>query len=149
MEAGFGPEQQRQWIEGLRLLRAGQGYAAHEVWEELWHELRRSEDGEAQRLGRLLRALIQLAAGLHLREQQRWSGAKAVFVRAAAGIGALRSLDGTPPRLLGLELAALQGSLARAAHEADLDPREDLGIGWCWPGAAELPEGLERGPSRG
>jgi hypothetical protein len=149
MEAGFGPEQQRQWIEGLRLLRAGQGYAAHEVWEELWHGLRRSEDGEAQRLGRLLRALIQLAAGLHLREQGRWSGARAVFQRAAAGVEALRSLGGTPPRLLGLELAALNASLARAALEADLDPRDDPGIRWSWPGAPEEPGGFGRGPAQG
>lgn len=133
MGEDLNPDQRRLWDRGLVLLRAGAGYEAHEVWEQLWHGLRRSPQPAEQRLGRLLRALIQLAAGLHLRAQGRWSGARAVFDRAAAGIAALEQQPESPPRLLGLELRALRRSLAAAASDGEHDPRSDPGIGWRWP----------------
>lgn len=49
---------------GVRLFNLGRYVAAHEVWEEVW----RAADDEADR--GFLEALVQLAAGLHLRTRR-------------------------------------------------------------------------------
>lgn len=130
---------------GLALVLADETYAAHEVWEELWHVLRRAEGSEQRRMGHLLRALIQLAAGLHLRQQGKLSGAAAVFQRAASNVRRLLPesqlsspmAQATPDtfepealHLLGLPLLALARSLELAASEPLHDPRHDPELAW-------------------
>jgi Domain of unknown function (DUF309) len=131
--------------QGLALLLRDETYAAHEVWEELWHDCRRSQDPDQQRVGMLLRVLIQIAAGLHLRQQSKFSGASAVFDRArknaqhlehSAGDDAVKSGDAPAdgahrqPRLLGLPLTALARACQQAAESPDRDPRLDPHLPW-------------------
>jgi hypothetical protein len=46
---------------GVRLFERGQGFEAHEAWEQSWKAAKRNGDGD---LERVLRALIKLAAAM-------------------------------------------------------------------------------------
>ncbi|MFU8806458.1 MAG: DUF309 domain-containing protein [Bradymonadaceae bacterium] len=54
------PSQEQRWLLGLRLLRDGAFWEAHEAWEELWLSL--PKDSAARRATKVL---IQLAAICH------------------------------------------------------------------------------------
>jgi hypothetical protein len=139
------PSAAPQLARGLALLLGDETYAAHEAWEELWHVLRRAKDAQQRRRGHLLRALIQLAAGLHLRQQGKGAGAAAVFLRAGLNVrrllpeeelgspGVQPAADQRQPdalHLLGLPLLALARSLELAASEPLHDPRRDPELAW-------------------
>jgi predicted metal-dependent hydrolase len=81
--------------EAVGLFNAGQWYAAHDGFEELWHET-------AGPLRSILQGILQLAvAQLHL-ERGNLRGAT---ILTGEGLGRLRS---APERALGLDLAALR-----------------------------------------
>ncbi len=86
--------------QGVELFNAGEWYAAHDLFEELWHE---TADPER----RSLQGILQVAvAQLHLQRGNR-RGATILFGEA---LGRLKR-PGTPD--LGLDLA----SLCRAAQQ--------------------------------
>ena len=88
------PEADPRFQQGLELFNAGEWYAAHDLFEELWHE---TADPER----RSLQGILQVAvAQLHLQRGNR-RGATILFGEA---IGRLKR-PGTPD--LGLDLEAL------------------------------------------
>ncbi|MGB5134804.1 MAG: DUF309 domain-containing protein [Prochlorococcaceae cyanobacterium] len=101
--------------EAVGLFNAGQWYAAHDGFEELWHET-------AGPLRSILQGILQLAvAQLHL-ERGNLRGAT---ILTGEGLGRLRS---APERALGLDLAALRVSagawLQVLQHQEQLAPGE-------------------------
>ena len=94
------PEADPRFQQGLDLFNAGEWYAAHDLFEELWHE---TADPER----RSLQGILQVAvAQLHLQRGNR-RGATILFGEA---LGRLKR-PGTPD--LGLDLEAL----CRAAQQ--------------------------------
>ena len=94
------PQEDPRFQQGLELFNAGEWYAAHDVFEELWHET-------ADPHRRSLQGILQVAvAQLHLQRGNR-RGATILFGEA---LGRLKR-PGTPD--LGLDLA----SLCRAAQQ--------------------------------
>ena len=94
------PEADPRFQQGLELFNAGEWYAAHDLFEELWHE---TADPER----RSLQGILQVAvAQLHLQRGNR-RGATILFGEA---LGRLKR-PGTPD--LGLDLQAL----CRAAQQ--------------------------------
>jgi predicted metal-dependent hydrolase len=57
------PDVEAMLGRGVRLFNAGRYMAAHEIWEEVWQGAPAEDRG-------FLEALVQLAAGLHLRTQR-------------------------------------------------------------------------------
>ena len=69
---------------GVRLFNLGRYMAAHEIWEATWREA-----GEGDRA--LFEALVQLAAGLHLRTRRGGTrGAEHLLSQALATLEDLR-----------------------------------------------------------
>ena len=94
------PKADPRFQQGVELFNAGEWYAAHDLFEELWHE---TADPER----RSLQGILQVAvAQLHLQRGNR-RGATILFGEA---LGRLKR-PGTPD--LGLDLA----SLCRAAQQ--------------------------------
>ena len=94
------PQADPRFQQGVELFNAGEWYAAHDLFEELWHE---TADPER----RSLQGILQVAvAQLHLQRGNR-RGATILFGEA---LGRLKR-PGTPD--LGLDLA----SLCRAAQQ--------------------------------
>ena len=94
------PQGDPRFQQGVELFNAGEWYAAHDLFEELWHE---TADPER----RSLQGILQVAvAQLHLERGNR-RGATILFGEA---LGRLKR-PGTPD--LGLDLA----SLCRAAQQ--------------------------------
>ena len=88
------PQADPRFQQGLELFNAGEWYAAHDLFEELWHE---TADPER----RSLQGILQVAvAQLHLQRGNR-RGATILFGEA---LGRLKR-PGTPD--LGLDLDAL------------------------------------------
>lgn len=86
--------------EAIRLFNAGEWYACHDGFEELWHETA----GPARPV---LQALLQLAvAQLHLERGNR----RGATILTGEGLG---RLEPAPAQLLGLDLESLRLS-ARA-----------------------------------
>ena len=105
------PEADPRFQQGLELFNAGEWYAAHDLFEELWHE---TADPER----RSLQGILQVAvAQLHLQRGNR-RGATILFGEA---LGRLKR-SGTPD--LGLDLDALcQATQQRLeALQQDGDP---------------------------
>lgn len=57
------PDVEAELARGIRLFNAGRYMAAHEIWEVVWRD---APDEERA----FFEALVQLAAGLHLRTQR-------------------------------------------------------------------------------
>ena len=94
------PQADPRFQQGVELFNAGEWYAAHDLFEELWHE---TADPER----RSLQGILQVAvAQLHLQRGNR-CGATILFGEA---LGRLKR-PGTPD--LGVDLA----SLCRAAQQ--------------------------------
>ena len=88
------PQADPRFQQGVELFNAGEWYAAHDLFEELWHE---TADPER----RSLQGILQVAvAQLHLQRGNR-RGATILFGEA---LGRLKR-PGTPD--LGLDLASL------------------------------------------
>jgi hypothetical protein len=103
------------YLRGVALFNAGYYWEAHEAWESLWHA-----HGRKGPTADVLKGLIKLAAaGVKVRERQP-HGIATHARRAAALFEAVRS--GDTPRLLGLDLAALQLQAADIAETAPVDP---------------------------
>lgn len=84
---------------GVDMMNRGEYYEAHEVLEAVWHQPFPQADRQA------LRALIQVAVGLHHAERGNWTGAAGVLRRA------LRGLDNVPDDWAGLDVARLRGDV--------------------------------------
>ena len=94
--------------QALELFNAGEWYAAHDVFEELWHE---TADPER----RSLQGILQVAvAQLHLQRGNR-RGATILYGEA---LGRLKR-PGTPD--LGLDLEALCGAAQQRLEALQLD----------------------------
>ena len=105
------PQADPRFQQGLELFNAGEWYAAHDLFEELWHET-----AEPER--RSLQGILQVAvAQLHLQRGNR-RGATILFGEA---LGRL-TRPGTPD--LGLDLEALCRSAQQRleALQQDGDP---------------------------
>lgn len=98
-EPHFGEEQQAHYLQGIALFNAGRYWHAHESWEAAWLPMGNGpeDDGEM-----FLRALIQLASGLHLKRSGRYKGAKNHFAKAA------EKFDVMPSTFLGLDTVSLR-----------------------------------------
>lgn len=84
-----------RFAEAISLFNAAEWYAAHDAFEELWHET-------AGAMRPLLQGILQLAvAQLHL---ERGNGRGAMILTGEA----LGRLHRCPDRALGLDLAALR-----------------------------------------
>lgn len=63
------------FLRGVALFNAGEFFASHEAWEELWLQATGAERA-------FLHALIQVAAALHHHQRGNFTGAHSVFERA-------------------------------------------------------------------
>jgi predicted metal-dependent hydrolase len=102
-----------RFAESVALFNAGQWYACHDGFEELWHETQ----GPSRRV---LQGILQIAvAHLHL-ERGNQRGA---IVLLGEGLGRLRS---SGPSQLGLDLESLRGCALRRLQalqqEQSLEP---------------------------
>lgn len=105
---------QERWRDGLRLLRQGEYWEAHEAWEELWQALPR---GSSER--RATKALIQIAAICHKPVQ---------------------TLRGRPPKNMQRGMAGLIATCAKHLETAlTLEPPHP---DWEIPRAQEMVEDL-------
>jgi len=91
--------QRRHLREGVELFNAGRYWHAHEAWEQVWLEMPEGRRGDAEII---LRALIQLAAALHLQAAGRKEGATSNLRKAR------EKLAPAPDVLMGIDLAAVR-----------------------------------------
>lgn len=92
---GVDPEQlTAKFQEGAELFNRGEYFACHEVWEDVWRELK----GENRTF---LQALIQVAVGLYHAGRGNASGAESLLKR---GIGRLEKFA---PEYAGVRVGAL------------------------------------------
>lgn len=85
------------YLRGVELFESGYYWESHEAWEALWHA-----HGRIGPTANVLKALIKLAAaGVKVRERQP----RGVATHARRAAELFRSVAGTSPRLLGLDLA--------------------------------------------
>jgi predicted metal-dependent hydrolase len=80
--------------EGLRRYRAGEFFAAHEDWEDVWLGLKEPEKT-------FLQSLIQIAAALHHLQRGNQQGTKSLLKAA------LRRLDPYPASFGGISVTRL------------------------------------------
>ncbi|MBR9975440.1 MAG: DUF309 domain-containing protein [Bacteroidetes bacterium] len=99
VEPRFDGEQQAHFLHGIALFNSGRYWHAHESWEAAWLPMGNGpeDDGEM-----FLRALIQLASGLHLKRNGRYGGARSHFAKAAEKFAVM------PSRFLGLDTVSLR-----------------------------------------
>ena len=98
-EPRFTVEQRAHFLDGVALFNRGRYWHAHESWEAAWLPMGDGpeDDGEM-----FLRALIQLASGLHLKRSGRYGGARSHFAKAAEKFAVM------PARYLGLATVSLK-----------------------------------------
>ena len=98
-EPRFDPGQRAQYLHGITLFNSGKYWHAHESWEAAWLPMGDGpeDDGEM-----FLRALIQLASGLHLKRSGRYGGARSHVAKAAEKFAVM------PGRFLGLDTVSLR-----------------------------------------
>ncbi|MDT8324908.1 MAG: DUF309 domain-containing protein [Bacteroidota bacterium] len=101
----FTEEQWTAFLDGCRLFNRGKYWHAHESWEAAW--LPMGDDGEDD-AEIFLRALIQLASGLHLKRIGRYKGARSQFAKAESKFSVM------PTFFMELDIAALR---VFAAHQ--------------------------------
>jgi predicted metal-dependent hydrolase len=94
------PDHDPRFAEGARRFDAGDYFAAHEVWEDLWRET----PGPGSRF---VKGLIQAAVALYHLERGNWRGGRRLFHSAreymlAAG-----------PRYCGVDVAGFWDEMAR------------------------------------
>ncbi len=109
-------ESDERFAEGIRRFNRRDYFAAHESWEALWVEA-----GEADK--KFLGALIQIAAGLHLRfERGGGRGTRNLLVQA------LTALEDFRPRHGGIDVERLHGELDTYAQR--VEERKQTTAGW-------------------
>ena len=97
-------EQEREaFLKGLEQFNAGEYYAAHDTWEEIWQEL---DGGRAT----FYRMLIQTAVIHVLMQNRQGAGVRAVFRTVKDMLGEL------PDRYRGIDLARLDRDLTAAVE---------------------------------
>jgi len=74
-------EPDRRWAAAVHAFDAGQYFEAHELWEELWNDA----EGEERQL---YQALVQIAAGYAKLDIGEVNGARKLFERGLARLGA-------------------------------------------------------------
>ena len=109
----FSDEQWRHFREGVALFNSGRHWHAHEAWEAAWLPMGDEPRDDAEIF---LRALIQLASGLHLRQRGRSKGARSQFQKAK------EKFDVCPTYFMGIDCASLR---IFAEHQLD-HYRDDL-----------------------
>ena len=102
---------------GVALFNRRAYFESHEVWEEIWQQT--AEEREKAFLG----ALIQIAAGLHLRfERGGGRGTRNLLVQA------LQTLEGYRPSFSGVDVDRLYGELATYAER--VEEKKESEAGW-------------------
>jgi hypothetical protein len=98
-EPDFSSAQQSDFKHGIALFNRGLHWHAHEAWEAAWLPMgnERSDDAEI-----FLRALIQLASGLHLKRKGRYKGARNQLIKAQQKFAVV------PTFFMGLDCASLR-----------------------------------------
>lgn len=109
----FTPEQMAHFREGVRLFNHRRYWHAHEAWEAAWLPMgdEPSDDGEI-----FIRALIQLASGLHLKRVGRYKGARNQLRKAKDKFAVI------PTHFMGIDVASLRVFTefqARHFHDGD------------------------------
>lgn len=105
-----------RFVEGVGLFNRRAYFASHETWEVLWIE---AEERDKKFLG----ALIQIAAGLHLRfERGGGRGTRNLLVQA------LTTLEDYKPRYGGVDVDRLHAELATYAER--VEQKKETGAGW-------------------
>jgi predicted metal-dependent hydrolase len=109
-------EQSQQFAEGVGLFNRRAYFESHEVWEVLWLDAAESDK-------KFLGALIQIAAGLHLRfERGGGRGTRNLLVQA------LTVLEDYRPRYGGVDVDRLHAELATYAER--VEETKTTGAGW-------------------
>jgi predicted metal-dependent hydrolase len=112
-EPHFSEVQRVRFADGIRLFNEGQHWHSHEAWEDVWRAMGNGPEDDAEIV---LRGLIQLAAGLHLRGIGRMDGAASNFRKAHEKL----SLAGSV--FLGIDVTALIAFLERQMEQLDEAP---------------------------
>jgi hypothetical protein len=91
--------QTENYLKGITFFNLGKYWHAHEAWEAAWIPMGDApeDDGEI-----FLRALIQLASGLHLKRRGRHNGARSHFNKASDKFGVM------PAVFMGLDTISLR-----------------------------------------
>lgn len=89
------------WLYGVDLFNRFYFWEAHEAWEGLWAAVRRDSP-----LALMLQGLIQIAAALLKTHMGSLGGARTL---SSEGLEKLCRAAATDPRLLGLDLRAVEG----------------------------------------
>ena len=92
-------QQRRDFQLGIQLFNAGRHWHAHEAWEAAWMPMGNGKEDDAEIF---LRALIQLASGLHLKRVGRYKGARSQFTKAHSKFAVV------PTWYMGLDVASLR-----------------------------------------
>ncbi len=95
----FTDEQWKHFQEGVDLFNSGRHWHAHESWEAAWLPM---GDGTRDDAEIFLRALIQLASGLHLKQRGRSKGARSQLLKAK------EKFDVCPTFFMGIDCASLR-----------------------------------------
>lgn len=104
---GFSEEQWRSYYEGVALFNSGRHWHAHEAWEAAWLPMGNDPRDDAEIF---LRALIQLASGMHLKQRGRRKGARSQLWKAK------EKFDVCPTFFMGIDCASLR---VFAEHQLD------------------------------
>ena len=109
-------EHNERFVEGVVLFNRRAYFESHEVWEVLWLV---AEERDKKFLG----ALIQIAAGLHLRfERGGGRGTRNLLVQA------LTVLEDYRPRHVGVDVDRLYAELATYAER--VEEKKETSAGW-------------------
>jgi predicted metal-dependent hydrolase len=98
-EPRFSSGQAANFDEGVRRFNAGLFWHAHESWEAAWLPMGDGPEDDAEIF---IRALIQVASGIHLKRKGRHSGARSHFSKAG------EKLDVVPDVFMGIDVVALR-----------------------------------------
>lgn len=95
----FSETQWRDFRHGCALFNRGRYWHAHESWEAAWLPMSDAPEDDAEIF---LRALIQLASGLHLKRIGRYKGARSQLAKAGKKFAVM------PTFFMGMDIAALR-----------------------------------------
>ena len=93
------PEQHEHFRQGVALFNKGKHWHAHESWEAAWLPM---GEGASDNAEIIIRALIQVASGIHLKRTGRYKGARHHFEKA------LPKLRLAPPWFMDIDIVAVR-----------------------------------------
>jgi predicted metal-dependent hydrolase len=93
------PEQRTHFELGIALFNSGKPWHAHESWEAAWLEMGDDVQDDAEIF---IRALIQVASGIHLKRSGRYRGARSHLEKA------LPKLRLAPEWFMGIDVAGVR-----------------------------------------